>query len=61
MTIYDVYLHMAIYHGADLNFRKIDKDDMQLVTPAKNPNITQNVQKEGYRCMSHVWGNATRW
>jgi hypothetical protein len=41
-------------------FRLIHVDDghMSLITPLDH---IEDVRKNGYRCISHLWGNATRW
>jgi hypothetical protein len=41
-------------------FRLIHVNDghMSLITPSDH---REDILKKGYRCISHLWGNATRW
>jgi len=37
-----------------------ENDNMSIIIPANNPHEKANVMKEGYRCISHLWGSEMR-
>jgi hypothetical protein len=58
LTTNQVYIMDKLLDHPSFRLIYVDDDGMSLITPSDH---REAILKKGYRCISHLWGNTTRW